>query len=71
MDDLAPIFNAQSTILQKIYGEFYLAEMIASQNEDTQCLVAEVVIPLIALLVHIGMALVITVGSFIDIVIDT
>jgi len=43
-DDLVPIFNAQSSVLQQRYGsdEFYLAELIEAQDEFNKCLVMEV-----------------------------
>ena len=30
-DDLVPVFNAQSEVLTERYGEFFIAELIASQ----------------------------------------
>jgi hypothetical protein len=41
-DDLVPIFNNQSQVLTSIYGEFFLASIIESQDSNTQSLVAEV-----------------------------
>ena len=41
-DDLVPIFDEQSEVLTTIYGEFFLAELIESQNEHNHSLVAEV-----------------------------
>ncbi|CAH1791581.1 unnamed protein product [Owenia fusiformis] len=41
-DDLTPIFNRQSNMLQRTYGDFFLAELIEAQNEHMQCIVAEV-----------------------------
>ncbi|CAG5133005.1 unnamed protein product, partial [Candidula unifasciata] len=41
-DDLTPIFNRQSTMLQDTYGDYFLAELIEAQDADMQCLVAEV-----------------------------
>jgi hypothetical protein len=41
-DDLVPVFNAQSDVLTELYGEFFLAEMIAAQDENNKALVAQV-----------------------------
>lgn len=41
-DDLVPVFDQQSEVLTSIYGEFFLAELIESQNEHNFSLVAEV-----------------------------
>ena len=41
-DDLGPIFNRQSTMLQSMYGEYFLAELIEAQDDSMQCIVAEV-----------------------------
>jgi len=41
-DDLIEVFESQSTSLKDQYGEFFLAELIESQNENNQALVAEV-----------------------------
>lgn len=41
-DDLAAIFNAQSEVLTSQFGEFFIAELIAFQNEDQKALVAQV-----------------------------
>lgn len=41
-DDLAGVFNSQSEVLTTQYGEFYLAELIACQNENQKALVAQV-----------------------------
>jgi len=40
-DDLVPIFDAQSEVLTSIYGEFFLATLIQSQNEHQRAIVAE------------------------------
>lgn len=32
-DDLAEIFNKQSEVLTKQFGEFFLADLIATQNQ--------------------------------------
>jgi hypothetical protein len=40
-DDLVPVFNRQSAALTEIYGDFFLAELIESQNESNQVVVAE------------------------------
>lgn len=41
-DDLAPIFNRQSDVLTSTYGDFFLAELIESQDETNKCVVADV-----------------------------
>jgi len=41
-DDLAPIFNRLTDVLADTYGDYYLAELIAAQDEDMKCIVAEV-----------------------------
>lgn len=41
-DDLVPIFDSQTEVLTKTYGEFFLADLISSQNENDKCLVADV-----------------------------
>lgn len=41
-DDLVPIFNRQSEMLVKTYGDYFLAELIEAQDEDMKCLVTEV-----------------------------
>lgn len=41
-DDLTPIFNRQSDMLTMTYGDFFLAELIEAQDDNMQCLVAEV-----------------------------
>jgi hypothetical protein len=41
-DDLTPIFNRQSDMLKMTYGDYFLAELIEAQDENMQCLVAEV-----------------------------
>jgi hypothetical protein len=38
-DDLVPIFDQQSQVLSKTYGDFFLAELIESQNDDNHALV--------------------------------
>ena len=40
-DDLAPIFNSQSEVLAEDYGEFFLAEVISSQDDDHMAIVGE------------------------------
>lgn len=40
-DDLVPVFNQQSEVLQARYGEFFLAEVISAQDAKSQALVAE------------------------------
>jgi hypothetical protein len=39
-DDLADVFNSQSETVTEAYGEYFIAELIASQNEDNRALVA-------------------------------
>ena len=34
-----PIFDQQSRVLSKTYGDFFLAELIESQNDDNHALV--------------------------------
>ena len=41
-DDLADVFNAQSETVTEAYGEYFIAELIASQNEKNKALVAQV-----------------------------
>ena len=41
-DDLVPIFNRQSDMLQKTYGDYFLAELIEAQDDTMKCIVAEV-----------------------------
>ena len=41
-DDLIDVFESQSTSLKDQYGEFFLAELIESQNDNNQALVASV-----------------------------
>lgn len=41
-DDLADVFNSQSETVTEAYGEYFIAELIASQNETNQSLVAQV-----------------------------
>jgi len=41
-DDLAAVFNAQSEVLTETFGEYFLAELIAAQNDENKALVAQV-----------------------------
>lgn len=41
-DDLTPIFNRLTDVLEDNYGQYYLAELIESQDENMKCIVAEV-----------------------------
>jgi hypothetical protein len=41
-DDLAEVFNRQSEMQTDVHGEFFIAEMIAGQNETKKALVAQV-----------------------------
>ncbi|UJR28415.1 hypothetical protein I4U23_009655 [Adineta vaga] len=40
-DDLAPLFNQYNEILRQTYGDFFVAELIESQDEDNKALIAE------------------------------
>ena len=42
-DDLVPIFNRQSSMLNQTYGDYFLAELIEAQDKTMQCVVAEVI----------------------------
>ena len=39
-DDLADVFNSQSETVTEAYGEYFIAELIAAQNENNKALVA-------------------------------
>ncbi|XP_052767765.1 cilia- and flagella-associated protein 61-like [Mya arenaria] len=41
-DDLTPIFNRQSDMLNMTYGDYFLAELIEAQDDHMHCLIAEV-----------------------------
>jgi hypothetical protein len=41
-DDLADVFNSQSETVTEAYGEYFIAELIASQDEHNKALVAQV-----------------------------
>ncbi|CAI9734209.1 ciliaflagella61-likeassociated and flagella-associated 61 [Octopus vulgaris] len=41
-DELTPLFDSLNNTLQAVYGDYYLAELIESQNDEMQCIVAEV-----------------------------
>lgn len=41
-DDLAAVFNSQSYTVTEIYGDYFLAELIAAQDETNKALVAQV-----------------------------
>lgn len=41
-DDLADVFNNQSETVTEAYGEYFLAELIAAQNDSNKALVAQV-----------------------------
>lgn len=41
-DDLADVFNSQSETVTEAYGEYFIAELIASQNNRNKALVAQV-----------------------------
>lgn len=40
-DDLAAVFNAQSDVVTSTHGEYFIAELIAAQNESSRSLVAQ------------------------------
>ena len=39
---MADVFNSQSETVTEAYGEYFLAELIAAQNEENRALVAQV-----------------------------
>lgn len=41
-DDLADVFNSQSETITEAYGEYFIAELIAAQNDNNKALVAQV-----------------------------
>ena len=41
-DDLASVFNSQSDVMTETYGDYFIAELIAAQNESSRSLVAQV-----------------------------
>lgn len=41
-DDLAAVFNSQSETVTDIYGDYFLAELIAAQDDTNKALVAQV-----------------------------
>ena len=41
-DDLAAVFNSQSDTITEIYGDYFLAELIAAQDDTNKALVAQV-----------------------------
>ena len=41
-DDLADVFNSQSETVTEAYGEYFIAELIAAQNDKNKALVAQV-----------------------------
>lgn len=41
-DDLAAVFNSQSETVTEIYGDYFLAELIAAQDHENKALVAQV-----------------------------
>ncbi|XP_077999640.1 cilia- and flagella-associated protein 61-like [Glandiceps talaboti] len=41
-DDLTPIFNRQSNMLTKTYGDYFLAELIEAQDDNNHAIVTEV-----------------------------
>ncbi|THD25271.1 Cilia-and flagella-associated protein 61 [Fasciola hepatica] len=40
-DDLAPLFNSQTDLLRKTYGNYYIAELVEAQNDSLKCVVVE------------------------------
>uniref|UniRef100_A0A183AC26 DUF4821 domain-containing protein n=1 Tax=Echinostoma caproni TaxID=27848 RepID=A0A183AC26_9TREM len=38
---LAPLFNSQTDLLRKTYGNFYIAELVEAQSDDLKCIVVE------------------------------
>lgn len=40
-DDLTPIFDSKSDILRKLYGEFYISELVEAQNKNMKAIVLE------------------------------
>ncbi|CAF0940470.1 unnamed protein product [Didymodactylos carnosus] len=40
-DDLAPLFNQYNDILKQTYGDYFVAELIESQDDDNKAFVAE------------------------------
>ncbi|KAF5396673.1 hypothetical protein PHET_10601 [Paragonimus heterotremus] len=40
-DDLVPLFNSQTDLLRKTYGNYYIAELVEAQNEGLKCVVIE------------------------------
>jgi hypothetical protein len=41
-DDLAAVFNSQSDTVTEVYGDYFLAELIAAQDDTNKALVAQV-----------------------------
>lgn len=41
-DDLAAVFNSQSETITEIYGDYFLAELIAAQDDTNKALVAQI-----------------------------
>jgi hypothetical protein len=41
-DDLADVFNSQSETVTEAYGEYFIAELIAAQNDVNCAMVAQV-----------------------------
>ena len=41
-DDLAAVFNSQSDVVTSTHGEYFIAELIAAQNDSSRSLVAQV-----------------------------
>uniref|UniRef100_A0A095BT79 Uncharacterized protein C20orf26 n=1 Tax=Schistosoma haematobium TaxID=6185 RepID=A0A095BT79_SCHHA len=40
-DDLTPLINDQSKLLQKTYGDYYVSELVEAQNDNLKCVVVE------------------------------
>ncbi|KAL8430555.1 hypothetical protein Efla_000500 [Eimeria flavescens] len=41
-DDLLELFDAQTMLQSSVYGEYFIAELIGSQNDESRCIVSEV-----------------------------
>ncbi|XP_018650503.1 hypothetical protein Smp_146080 [Schistosoma mansoni] len=40
-DDLTPLINDQSKLLQKTYGDYYVSELVEAQDDNLKCVVVE------------------------------
>ncbi|KAL8273686.1 hypothetical protein Esti_002398 [Eimeria stiedai] len=41
-DDLLAVFDGQTMLHSSVYGDYFIAELIGSQNEENRCIVSEV-----------------------------